>query len=75
MRIFLSFPNLRQDLRQRKIRRMYKRAVPYKIGTDLPQKIVMVEDEGYMAQHHSLWLESSRTVVAVFHRCFIGVKF
>ncbi|WP_258359419.1 IS110 family transposase [Moorella sulfitireducens (nom. illeg.)] len=47
----MEYRHLREDLRQRKIRRMHKRALPYKVGTDLPRKIVyVVKEEGYMAQ-------------------------
>lgn len=40
---------LREDLRQRKIRRMHKRALPYKVNNDLPQKIASVVEEEVVA--------------------------
>jgi len=36
---------LREDLRQKKIRRMHKRALPYVVSSDLPRKIASVVEE------------------------------
>lgn len=42
---------LREDLRQKKIRRMHKRALPYAPSSDLPRKIAsIVEEEAVVAQ-------------------------
>jgi predicted GIY-YIG superfamily endonuclease len=41
----------REDLRQKKIRRMHKRALPYMVSSDLPRKIASVlEEEAVAAQ-------------------------
>ncbi|MGI9951342.1 transposase, partial [Moorellaceae bacterium AZ2] len=36
---------LKEELRQKKIRRMHKRALPYKVDNDLPQKITSLVGE------------------------------
>lgn len=36
---------LKEDLRQKKMRRMHKRALPYRVGGDLPQKIAALAGE------------------------------
>lgn len=41
----MEYRYLREDLRRRKIHRMHKRALPYKVGGNLPRKIASIIEE------------------------------